>query len=98
MKRLYIILALAILFVLPSEAVLKEANIDSTLSVLRLELTNYRNQLNRESGDLQQQQQAIGYTIMNVMNTCNQNSLMLYSQKSQYVFDLTYACHAATEK
>ena len=45
MKRLYIILALAILFVLPSEAVLKEANIDSTLSVLRLELTNYRNQL-----------------------------------------------------
>ena len=98
MKRLYIILALAILFVLPSEAVLKEANIDSTLSVLRLELTNYRNQLNRESGDLQQQQQAIGYTIMNVMNTCNQNSLMLYSQKSQYVFDLTYACHAATEQ
>ena len=40
MKRLYIILALAILFVLPSEAVLKEANIDSTLSVLRLELIN----------------------------------------------------------
>ena len=97
-KRLFIILALVVLSVLPSGAVLKEANIDSTLSVLRLELTNYREQLNRESGDLQQQQQAIGYTIMNVMNKSNQNSLMLYSQKSQYVFDLTYACHAATEQ
>jgi small-conductance mechanosensitive channel len=28
----------------------------------------------------------------------NQNSLMLYSQKSNYVFDLTYACHEATEQ
>jgi small-conductance mechanosensitive channel len=78
--------------------VLKEANIDSTLNVLRLELSNYRKQLNHESGDLQRQQEEVGQTLMNVMNKSNQNSLMLYSQKSQYVFDLTYACHAATEQ
>ena len=28
----------------------------------------------------------------------NQNSLMLYSQRPEYVFDLTYACHEATKQ
>ena len=32
------------------------------------------------------------------MKRSNQNSLMLYSQKQEYVFDLTYACHEATEQ
>lgn len=98
MRKTYLLLLIFLATVLPANAVLKEANIDSTLNVLRLELSNYRNQLNRQSGDLQRQNEEVGYTLMNVMNKSNQNSLMLYSQKSQYVFDLTYACHAATEQ
>jgi small-conductance mechanosensitive channel len=35
---------------------------------------------------------------MSTMKQSNQNSLMLYSQKQEYVFDLTYACHEATEQ
>ena len=36
--------------------------------------------------------------LMTTMRRSNQNSLMLYSQKQDYVFDLTYACHEATEQ
>ena len=32
------------------------------------------------------------------MKQSNQNALMLYSQKEEYLFDLTYACHQATEQ
>ena len=32
------------------------------------------------------------------MKQSNQNALMLYSQKQEYLFDLTYACHQATEQ
>ena len=35
---------------------------------------------------------------MKAMRQSNQNALMLYSQKSDYVFDLTYACHEAIEQ
>lgn len=97
-KKLFLLFLLAVAVALPSSAVLKEANIDSTLNVLRMELTNYRLELERETGMMQEQQQEIGANLLSVMNRSNQNSLMLYSQKSEYIFDLTYACHEATEQ
>jgi small-conductance mechanosensitive channel len=36
--------------------------------------------------------------LVETMKRSDQNSLMLYSQKLDYVFDLTYACHEATEQ
>ena len=71
MRKTYLLLLIFLATVLPANAVLKEANIDSTLNVLRLELSNYRNQLNRQSGDLQRQNEEVGYTLMNVMNKSN---------------------------
>ena len=38
-----------------------------------------------------------GDQLITIMKRSNQNYLMLYSQKQDYVFDLTYACHEATE-
>ena len=35
---------------------------------------------------------------MDAIRRSNQNSLMLYSQRPDYVFDLTYACHEATNQ
>lgn len=97
-KKLFLLFLLTVVMSVPSHAVLKEANIDSTLNVLRLELTNYRQELERETGMMQEQQQEIGTNLISVMSHSNQNSLMLYSQKSEYIFDLTYACHEATEQ
>ena len=82
----------------PSYAVLKEKNIDNTLSLLRLELTSYRTELERQSGMMREQQKQVTATMLSVMNKSRQNSLMLYSQKNGFIFDLTYACHEATEQ
>ena len=89
-------LVLALMIVLPSHAVLKEKNIENTLSLLRLELTNYRTELERQSGLMKAQQEQVMMNIISVMNRSRQNSLMLYSQKNGFIFDLTYACHEAT--
>lgn len=89
-------LVLALMIVLPSHAVLKEKNIENTLSLLRLELTNYRTELERQSGMMKAQQKQVMMNMISVMNRSRQNSLMLYSQKNGFIFDLTYACHEAT--
>lgn len=91
-------LVLALMIVLPSHAVLKEKNIENTLSLLRLELTNYRTELERQSGFMKAQQEQVMMNMISVMNRSRQNSLMLYSQKNGFIFDLTYACHEATEQ
>ncbi len=83
--------------ILPSKAVLKEKDLGLTLSILRSELTDYYHDLERQSQMMQEQQKMIGKNLMDIFNRSSQNSLMLYSQKPEYIFDLTYACHEATE-
>lgn len=97
MRKLLFILAL-IASALPATAVLKECDIASTLSVLRQELTRYHSELVHESGFLKEEQERVSKEMFTIMNNSNQNSLMLYSQKNGYIFDLTYACHEATEQ
>lgn len=97
-RRIYLLLVIAMIGILPSHAVLKEKNLDNTLSLLRLELTNYRSDLERQSGMMKAQQEQVMMNMISVMNRSRQNSLMLYSQKNGFIFDLTYACHEATEQ
>ena len=98
MKKSIFIFFSLIQFCLPSHAVLKEKDIDNTLSVLRTELTTYHTELERQSGLMKEQQDEVRKNLFSVLNRSNQNSLMLYSQKPGYIFDLTYACHEATEQ
>ena len=85
-------------FLLPSHAVLKEANLDTTLFMLRTELTSYHLDFEKQNEYAKQQQQAIIKELMTIMAQADQNSIMLYSQRNGYIFDLTYACHEATEQ
>lgn len=91
-------MALLILgFAINANAVLKEANLDSTLQILRTELTKYYFELETQNAGNKKQNEQIRDELISVMKKCNQYSMMLYSQKNDYVFDLTYACHEATE-
>lgn len=75
---------------------LKEKNLKSTLSVLRAELeTSFgeqRQNMARYAAYNQQHKQMIS-----LMQRSDQIALMLYSQKQDFTFDMTYACHEATE-
>ena len=97
MKRFSAILAL-LLVTLSMQAVLKEKDLSQTLQILRTELSNYHNELLERLEQDQQQSEVVRDQLISTMQRSNQNSLMLYSQKQDYVFDLTYACHEATEQ
>lgn len=81
---------------LPMSAVLKERNLSRTLDVLCLELErSYKQQkafmMRYEMMSRSQHKQLIDY-----MKRSEQISLMLYSQKADFTFDVAYACQQAT--
>ena len=97
-KKLSFIFIMLVVFLLPSHAVLKEANLDTTLYMLRTELTTYHLDLEKQNQFAKAQQQMVIKELISIMTQADQNSLMLYSQRNGYIFDLTYACHEATEQ
>ena len=98
MKKILIILALIMGVVSEAGAVLKEKNLDSTLVILRAELVKHYQELNSQRDQQREQNQEVFKNLTQTMKQSNQNALMLYSQKEEYLFDLTYACHQATEQ
>ena len=46
----------------------------------------------------QAQQLAVIQELISIVKQADQNSIMLYSQRNGYIFDMTYACHEATEQ
>ena len=99
MTKRIALMALVLLFtVVQVHAVLKERDIEKTLGILRTELVKYHDELERQTSFVKDQQEQIRKNLFTVLNRSNQNALMLYSQKSEYIFDLTYACHEATEQ
>ena len=97
MKRILTLLAV-IAMVMPASAVLKEKDLPQTLQILRTELTNYHRELSQQIELSKKKNEQVRNQLIETMQRSNQNSLMLYSQKQEYVFDLTYACHEATEQ
>ncbi|MBR2114200.1 MAG: mechanosensitive ion channel family protein [Prevotella sp.] len=98
MKKSFLIILLAVLTTLRGHAVLKEKDLPQTLQILRTELTNYHRELSVQIERNREQSEMVRNQLIDIMKSSNQNSLMLYSQKQDYVFDLTYACHEATEQ
>ena len=97
MKRILSLL-LVLMTTLGAQAVLKEKDLQQTLQILRTELTTYHRELSQQIEMNRKQSDQVRQRLMETMQRSNQNSLMLYSQKLDYVFDLTYACHEATEQ
>ena len=95
-KKLITLLAFFVLT--NAHAVLKEKNLEQTLNILRTELTEKHQELNSLAEERKAETQEIINQLKETIKQSNQNALMLYSQKPDYVFDLTYACHEATEQ
>ena len=92
-----LLLTLLLWPLLPAHGVLKEKDLENTLSILRQEVTTYYNDLQNEAKSHKHYRQHVIKELIEISRRSNQNALMLYSQKSEYVFDLTYACHEVTE-
>ncbi len=97
-KRMILLGLLLLTMVGIAHAVLKERDLSQTLSILRSELEKVHYEQERHVERAQRQQERTRRDFMETIARSNQNALMLYSQKPDYVFDLTYACHEATEQ
>ena len=64
---------------MPSHAVLKEADLASTLTILRQELTNYYTTLQAEAEGHKAYRNHIISDLINISMRSNQSALMLYS-------------------
>ena len=78
-------------------AVLKEKDLKSTLSVLCAELETAYNEQRQNIARYTNYNQAQHKQMISLMQRSDQVALMLYSQKQDFTFDMTYACHEATE-
>lgn len=98
MKIRLTIFIILLAMVIPGHAVLKEQNLPQTLSILRSELEKTHNEMGELQKRMTTASDRMRDKLFDAVNRANQNSLMLYSQKQDYVFDLTYACHEATSQ
>ena len=96
-KKLFFITILLFILTLPTHAVLQEDSLKNSLQVLRSELiaqhVEQTKQLNKSRFITEQ----VTSQLKEIGDKSAQISLMLYSQKTDNIFDLTYACQQATE-
>lgn len=97
LKRILILFVLLAGMCVETHAVLKEENLEQTLSILQIELEQYNNELSLRTAVRKERAKALITQLLLTMKQADQNALMLYSQKQENVFDLTYACHEATK-
>ena len=77
--------------VVPAGAVFTERNIGKTLRVLHYELKSAYDDLMLEAMGAAETEQKQHNQLVELIEKCNELSLMLYSQKQDFTFDLTYA-------
>ncbi len=96
MKRILSIILWLCILTIPAHAVLKEKDLARTLGVLKEELRiayetqQYYKEMHEKQSAAQHQQ------LISFMQKCEQTALILYSQNSEYTFDMAYACQQAT--
>ena len=99
MKKKKITALLAVFLVaLPLFAVLNERNLASTLHALREELEQDYEKIFTSQGQLAERHGRQHDQMISIMKKCNELALMLYSQKQEYTFDLTYALESVTDE
>ena len=98
MKRLIIILFMLAGIAYEAYAVLKEKDLEQTLTILQEELEQYNSELSVRSAARRERTKRLLTQLLQTMKRADQTAMMLYSQQQENVFDLTYACHEATKQ
>ena len=98
MKKWIVFIVVCLFTVFDAHAVLKEKDLAQTLGVLRGELEQTYNEATLRYERFEKRNREQHTNLIMMMQRSNQIALMLYSQKSDFTFDMTYACQAATEQ
>ena len=96
-KVFYILVALLAIAV-PALAVFTGMDLDATLANLRRELCYDYHQISQTQDELKTYYDGQHKQMVEIAKKCNDHSLMLYSQKQDYTFDISYALEKVTEE
>ncbi|PTL28308.1 mechanosensitive ion channel protein [Prevotella sp. oral taxon 313] len=96
-KKLFFITILLFILTLPIHAVLQEDSLKNSLQVLRSELIAQHLEQTKQLNKSRFITEQVTSQLKEIGDKSAQISLMLYSQKTDNIFDLTYACQQATE-
>lgn len=96
-KLLSIFVALLIIAV-PVMAAFTGLDLDVTLSNLRRELFYDYRQIDKTRAKLTSKYEEQHQKMVGIVKKCNDLSLMLYSQKPEYTFDISYALEKVTNE
>ena len=77
-KRLFILFLLTLLLAIPAGAVLKEKDLNNTLSILRNELTTFHQEQKRRQLLFKNSSEKVKKNLFSILSKSNQNALMLY--------------------
>ena len=83
---------------MPATAVFTNMDLDATLSDLRRELYHDYKQVDRTRERLESKYENQHQKMVGIVKKCNDLSLMLYSQKQDYTFDISYALEKVTKE
>jgi small-conductance mechanosensitive channel len=92
------ILAALIVFSVPTMAVFTGMDLDATLSNLRRELYHDYLLIRDTRAQMESEYEVQHQKMVNIVKKCNDLSLMLYSQKQDYTFDISYALEKVTKE
>ena len=79
-----------------AKAIVMDDDLNGTLAALRSELTERLDELSSLAEQRSSENTRVYNELLATVRKANQNALMLYSQKDDYIFDITYACREAT--
>ena len=93
-RRLALLLAVAVV----SMSVFTGQDLDVTLFNLRRELYHDYKQIDKTRQQLNSKYEEQHQKMVGIVKKCNDMSLMLYSQKQDYTFDISYALERVTQE
>ncbi len=97
-QKRFLFLAAFLAIVVPLFAISYGHNLNRTLRVLRNELESDHRQIDKNRERLTEDYEKQRQKMIDVMKQCDELSLMLYSQKQGFTFDVSYALQKVAEK
>ena len=97
-RKVIFILVVLLAVAVPALAVFTGMDLDATLANLRRELFHDYQQISQTQDELKEYYNGQHKQMVEIAKKCNDQSLMLYSQKQDYTFDISYALEKVTEE
>ena len=97
-QKLLTLLVALFTVAVPALAVFTGMGLDATLSNLRRELYHDYQQIDKTQQQLKDKYEDQHLKMVGIVKKCNDLSLMLYSQKQDYTFDISYALEKVTKE